>query len=163
MSFAFRKTLLPLIVLSSLLVIGCRSSKTAVTTSPEATPAQPHYTVLTFSATANGISADGQLRMARDSVIWCSFSKIVELGRAMATPDSVWVNIPLMGKMRKGNYRDLERVTHRAIDFQQLQAIVDGPDTEKRIEELATQMGYKVAVKIKRREQVDQLTFPFRK
>ena len=162
MNLLIRKSLLPLVALAALVVTGCRSSQPA-TSAPAVTPAAPHYTVLTFTASLNGISVDGQLRMARDSVMWCSATKIIEVGRAMATPDSVWVSVPLMGGMRKGDYRTLRNKVGRDIDFNQLQAIVDGPDTAERIEALARQMGYKVSVKIKRRETVDHLTFPFSK
>ncbi|MGX8712831.1 MAG: DUF4292 domain-containing protein [bacterium] len=162
MNHLSRKTLLPLVALAALLVAGCRSSQPVATASGTSSSA-PRYTVLTFDATVNGISVDGQLRMARDSVIWCSLSKFVEVGRAMATPDSVWVNLPLTGGKRKGNYLTVKRLTGVSVDFRQLESIVDGPDTAERIEALARQMGYDATVKIKRREEATHLTFPFKK
>ena len=162
MNHLSRKTLLPLVALAALLVAGCRSSQPVATASGTSSSAS-RYTVLTFDATVNGISVDGQLRMARDSVIWCSLSKFVEVGRAMATPDSVWVNLPLTGGKRKGNYLTVKKLTGVSVDFRQLQSIVDGPDTAERIEALARQMGYDATVKIKRREEATRLTFPFKK
>lgn len=120
-------------------------------------------TVVNFTAVVEGTSVNGQMRMASDSVIWMSMTKIVELGRAMATPDSVWVSVPLAGKYFAGNYTDLERYTKRPVGFDALQQIAVADDAEAQIEALARQMGFEAKVRITRRQQVQRLTFPFTK
>ena len=42
-----------------------------------------------FSCSVQGITVNGQIRMAKDSVVWLSINKIVELGRAKLTPNRV--------------------------------------------------------------------------
>ena len=121
------------------------------------------YTTITFSGEADGISFNGQLRMAKDSVIWCTFSKIIDLGRAMATHDSVWVSIPLLGKNKAGDYTMVKRLTGVNTTYDELQAILLSEDPEGGIKRLAKRMGHDVTVRIKRRERVDKLTFPFDK
>ncbi len=128
------------------------------------TPEKPReLTVLNFSAVVEGASVNGQLRMASDSLIWLSVTKILELGRAMATPDSVWVSVPLASKYFAGNYTDLQRYTKRPVSFDDLQRIAASDNAEAQIEQLARQMGFDAKVRITRRQKVQRLTFPFTK
>lgn len=145
-------------VAAVMLATGCRSSEKASKSS-----VQREYLTMNFSGEADGLSFTGQLRMAKDSVIWCNFSKIIEVGRAMATRDSVWVRIPLLGRNDAGDYRMVERVAGFRITFDELQAILLGNNTEEEIRRLAKRMGHDVTVRIKKRERVDKLTFPFNK
>ena len=145
-------------VAAVMLATGCRSSEKASKSS-----VQREYLTMNFSGEADGLSFTGQLRMATDSVIWCNFSKIIEVGRAMATRDSVWVRIPLLGRNDAGDYRMVERVAGFRITFDELQAILLGNNTEEEIRRLAKRMGHDVTVRIKKRERVDNLTFPFNK
>lgn len=145
---------------------GCRSTRNATATAPEATAtteAVSAYTVMTFSGTVEGIGVSGQLRLEHGKTIWCSVSKFVELGRAMATPDSVWVRMPLLGRNEEGDYRDVEQRTGKRVSFGELEAILESDDAEERIAALARQLGINAQVKITRRETVDRLTFPFSK
>lgn len=148
-----------MMVIAVVLVTGCRSTeKTAAT--PHA--AREYYT-MNFSGEADGFGFNGQLRMAKDSVIWCNFSKIFDLGRAMATPDSVWVNIPLLSRHDAGDYAMVKRLTGVSTSFSELQSIVLSPNAEEQIRQLAKRMGHDVTVRIKKRERVESLTFPFKK
>lgn len=152
--------------LTLILATGCRSTEESLATPAEGRPVvkpKPEYTQMTFSGEAEGVSFNGQLRMAKDSVIWCSFSKIIDLGRAMATRDSVWLRIPLLGRYEAGDYTMVKRLTGTSVTYDQLQAILLSDNPEGEIRRLAKRMGYDVTVRIKRRERVDRLTFPFNK
>lgn len=145
----------------ALTTVGCRSTQ-GVSSTPQ--QAERHdYTVMTFTGTVDGMSVSGQVRMDRDKVIWCSVSKFIEVGRAMATPDSVWVKAPLLGQDRKGNYNDLSRVAKAPLTFADLQGILESDDAERRIEELARRLDITMQVRITRREKVESLSFPFNK
>ena len=137
-------------VVAAVLMTGCRSTEKVA--APSST-AREYYT-MNFS---------GQLRMAKDSVIWCNFSKIIDLGRALATPDSVWVRIPLLGNNHAGDYGMVKRLTGVSTSFAELQAIVLSDNAEEEIRRLAQHMGHDVKVRIKKRERVTSLTFPFNK
>lgn len=161
-------TVAALCCLTLLLVIGCRSTEKTATSPSEEPPAavakpKPEYTSMTFSGEAEGISFNGQLRMAKDSVIWCTFSKIIDLGRAMMTPDSVWIRVPLIGRNDAGDYGMVRRLTGVSVTYNEIQTILLGDDPEEGIRRLAKRMGYNVKVRIKKRERVDRLTFPFDK
>ena len=146
-------------VMAVLLTTGCSSTEKAT-----ATPSTGReYLTMNLSGEAEGVSFTGQLRMAKDSVIWCSFSKFIDLGRAMATPDSVWVRIPLLGSNQAGDYTMVKRLTGVSTNFSELQAILLSDNAEEEIHRLAKRMGYDVTVRIKKREQVESLTFPFNK
>lgn len=172
-----------LIVIVALMAVGCRTQRQvvvddrtetpvatetpdnqAITETPD-TPAQPvqkrALTVTNFTATVAGVSVDGQLRMAEDSVIWVNVSKLFELGRAMATPDSVWVNAPLLGRSFAGNYADASRLARRTVSYTALQSIVTSADAERQLEALAATLGIEATVKLGKRRKVDQLSFPF--
>lgn len=157
-----RTTLLMLVVLS---MASCRSLKsTSPSPTPTPEPVESHdYTVMTFTGTMEGITVNGQVRMDHDKVIWCSASKFIELGRAMATPDSVWVRASFIGRDQQGDYNDLSRMAKRSLTFSDLQGILESDDAGQRIEELARTLGYAVQVRITRREKVAKLTFPFNK
>lgn len=149
-------------VLFSLAVTGCRSTKSV---SPTPTPQEEthQYTVMAFSGTVDGMSVSGQVRMDKDRTIWCSVSKFIEIGRALATTDSVWVRVPIAGRYHRGDYNDLSRIAKMPVTFADLQGILESPHAEQRITELAKQLGVEARVKITRREKVEKLTFPFEK
>lgn len=161
------------IVLVALLATACHTTKpvTGVPTLPEPEPApavvEPYapreMMVLNFTANVEGISVNGQLRMAQDSVLWVSVNKVLELGRAMATPDSVWVNAPLADKHFAGDYTDVSRRAKSDVTYAKLQAIACADDAEQQIERLARQLGFTAKVHITRRQKVDRVSFPFTK
>ncbi len=152
-----------------LLLSGCRSTKTAAPSSqPEAvaegTPRE--CMVMNFTAEAEGLSFNGQLRVAKDSLMWMNGSKILEIGRALASPDSVWVSVPLMQRYFAGTYADLRRATSVNVTFDELQRIAfsDEEEMARKISQIARRMGYAdVKVKVTSRQRVEKLTFPFRK
>jgi hypothetical protein len=150
-------------VMLALVATSCRSTRPTTTPTPETTPTESLYTVITFTGTVEGINVSGQVRMEHGKVIWCSVNKFIELGRAMATPDSVWVRATMMDVNREGSYRDLERLTGRRISFADLEAILLSDDADRRITALGRQLGYNVQVHITRREKAQRLTFPFNK
>ena len=136
----------------------------SVVTEGSTTPTAPRtLSVTTFTATVNGASVNGQLRIASDSLMWVSVTKIIELGRALATPDSVWVNVPMAGRYYAANYAEIGKRAKRHVSFAQLQDIATADDAEQQIEELARQLGIEATVHITRRQTVQRLTFPFSK
>lgn len=149
-------------VTTLLLVAGCHSSRN-IGTSPTPREQEHDYTVMTFTGTANGLSVSGQVRMDRDRVIWCSVNKFIEMGRAMATPDSVWVRIPLMNRYEQKDYNDLSRMAGMPLSFGYLQETLESPDAEQRITTLAKRFGLDIQIRITRKEKAETLTFPFTK
>ena len=115
-------------VVAAVLVTGCRSTEKVA--APSST-AREYYT-MNFSGEADGIGFSGQLRMAKDSVIWCNFSKIIELGRTMATRDSVWVSIPLINRHEAGDYAMVKRLTGVSVTYDELQSIVLSDNAEEK-------------------------------
>ena len=151
----------------ALLAASCRTTEKLPTQQPKGEEtrielqAPRTLTVLNFNAVVEGISVNGQLRMAEDSVIWVTVNKIIELGRAMATTDSVWVTVPVADRHFAGTYEQAARIAKQEMDFNMLQDIVNAPDAERRIEALAARMGFNARVRITSRKQVDRITFPF--
>ena len=157
-----------MVMLLALLAVGCRSTRQAATTTAPATVAAPaapqrQLTVITFSAIVNGFSASGQMRVAEDSVLWVSVNKLVELGRAMATQDSVWVTVNFGDRHFAGTYDDLQRLTKRYITFDDLMAVAMADDAGEQISSLAASLGFDATVYITGRRKVNRLTFPFKK
>ena len=72
-------------------------------------------------------TANMSLRIRRDSVIWLSGSLVgIEGVRALLTPDSVRVVMPLQRQFFAGGYRYLSQALGVPVTFQQLQAILLG-------------------------------------
>ena len=78
----------------------------------------------TFTCTAQGITANGLLRMERDSAIWVSVSKIIELGRARITPDSVVAYIGVTNECLQMTMAEAQR--RYGIDYSMLQGLLLG-------------------------------------
>jgi len=160
-------------IVLSMLATGCRSIRKVSTKVPEGESGQPTATVpepqkpkrelsvMNFTATVDGMSVNGQVRIAADSVMWVSVSKIIELGRAKATADSVWINAPIMNRKFAGTYDEVSRRAGRTVTFEWLQHIATAPDAEKQAAALARQLGIDAEIKITRRQSVDALTFPY--
>ena len=154
-----------------LLLAGCHGTKRAARTieppaAPVEEPAAPQkrtYTVVTFDATVEGVTVNGQLRMAEDSAMWVSVSKIIEVGRAMCTPDSLWLRAPLLGRDDALDYAALRRLTGKDITFAEMQQIATADDAEERIAALARQLGFDATVRITARRRVERLSFPYTK
>ena len=114
---------------------GCRSTRQTATTQP--TPAAdktPKTTVVercniltaNFQATVDDIAISGQVRLRRDSVLWLSANKFIELGRAKFTPDSVFVYAKVMNRYFAGTYAEMEKELGFTTDFATLQALFLG-------------------------------------
>ena len=155
-----------------MVLAGCHGVKQATvpevpeeptaTETPAVTPTRA-YLVVNFTGEVAGVSVNGQLRMAQDSVMWLSVYKFIEIGRGLATSDSLWLHAPVMGIDQGIDYGDLRQRLHRNITFNDLQAIALADDAEERIAQLAKQMGFDATVHITRRERVPSLTFPYNK
>ncbi|MBP3763400.1 MAG: DUF4292 domain-containing protein [Bacteroidales bacterium] len=160
------RTILCAVGAALLALSGCRTLRDPGTSPPppEApAAAKRSYTVISFTGTVEGISVNGQVRLAQDSVIWGNASKIIEVGRAMATPDSVWVRSAVLGINESTDYQRLQRHAGRAVTFDWLQETLLSDNAEERLNTLARSLGYNATIRITRREQVDRLTFPFTK
>ena len=156
-------------LLPLLLLAGCHSSRKATSTPPPVVEEPPVeapkrvYTVVTFEGEVEGVAVNGQLRMAQDSVMWLSVSKLIELGRALATPDSLWLRAPLMNRDEAMDYAGLRRQTGVTITFDEMQQTVLADDAEARLARLAQQLGFSATVRITGRRQVEHLSFPYTK
>lgn len=163
-----RHVILLFFAIALLAVAACRSQRdTAATPDTPGTPATPtaeaRYTVISFTGTVDGISVNGQVRLAKDSVIWCSVTKLLEVGRAMATPDSVWVRSSLLGVNEAGTFSQAQRKAKTNLTFSQIQELLMSDDAEQRLAEMSSTLGHPATVRITRRQQVDRLSFPFNK
>ena len=162
-----------ILILMPLLLAGCHASRKAaqepvksaepevVVTAPEAP--KRVYRVMSFDGEVEGISVSGQLRMATDSAMWLSVNKIIEVGRAMCTTDSLWLRAPLLGRDDAMDYATLRRVTGVAVSYDDLQQIALSDDAEERITAIAAKLGFSARVRITRRREVEQLSFPYPK
>ncbi len=159
---------LPLWLLAAaLLAAGCISHKgaarpeTPAVTSPT-TDASPSYYTANFTCSAEGMTANGQLRMQTDSIIWLSASKVIELGRARFTHDSVIIHAKITGQCFRGNYNDLYRRFNFRTDFDQLSKTLTAPapQAEKQLADIAQLLGIEATFTLQPWQKVDKLTFP---
>jgi len=153
--------LLPLALAALLLASACCSQRHIA---EEPAPVQPRRAhpcrTANFTCAVAGTTVNGQLRLAEDSLLWLSASKIVELGRALATPDSVIVYAKVMGSCFRGTYDDLYRRFHYRTSFDDLQEMVTAPDADTRLQELARRFGVAAEVHIQPWRQVAETSFP---
>jgi len=146
---------------------GCSSQKSvADSQQPLAEEMQPtfpeasRYYIANFTVQAMGMNANGQMRMQQDSVIWVSASKIVELGRAKVTPDSVIVYAKLMNACFRGTYEDVYNRFHWRTDFRQLSEMVTAEDAAQQIAQLAARFGITATITLEPWKRVSNTTFP---
>ena len=156
------------LLLAALLVAACHSTKPAVKPPAEAetpveTPRPRLYTVIPFTAEVEGMNVSGQLRMAEDSAMWVTVSKFIEVGRAMATPDSLFLHAPVLGREEALDYGALRRRTGVDITFAQMQQMAIAPDAERRIEALADKLGFDARLHLGSPRHPASLTFPYTK
>ena len=163
------RTIAILLLAAALLTVAaCRSQRDSAAVPPapdkSAEPAAARqYSVISFTGTVDGISVSGQVRIARDSLIWCNVTKLIEVGRAMATPDSVWARSTLLGINEAVTFQQAQRRAKTTLSFAQIQALLESDDAEQQLADLARNMGHLATIRITRRQQVEQLTFPFNK
>lgn len=172
-----KRTLLPILLTLLLVTAGCHTQRKAAeatkpevaTTevSPDTPPIIPPYVVPTpqyrsanFTCSTQGMTANGQLRVQEDSVIWACATKIVELGRARLTPDSVVVYAKVMNKCFRGTYADIYRRFHYRTNFDELYKIIIADDADKQIAELLKNLKVDASVHVGPWKKVDALTFP---
>ncbi|MBR1516843.1 MAG: DUF4292 domain-containing protein [Bacteroidales bacterium] len=158
------------LMMACLLMAGCRSHKeTAVEQTPP--PAEPtcqyRWLTATFDCTVMGTTINGLMRTECDSVIWLSASKIIELGRARLTHDSVEVYAKIYNRYFRGNYDDVYRLTGVRTSFDELQKKIDNAYIEKKkvvtVTLKARQLNEPLTLNIRRIEALPTpLTFPFR-
>lgn len=169
--------LLPLMAILLLLATGCRSHKEAAstpkpntTTHTPATPTvidtlttptySPHYYTANFTASAQGYSANGQLRIQSDSIIWLSASKVIELARARFTPDSAIIYAKVLGRAFQGSYVDLYRRFKYRTSFDELYRLVMSDDAEAQLSAIIATLGLDATVRLDPIKEVDKLSFP---
>lgn len=119
-------------ILLILCLVGCRSTKKVTEGSQHPTqqpsvqqPEPERFLTGTFDCEILGFNVNGLLRMQYDSAIWINANKIIELGRAMCTPDSVFIYVKLKNTYFKGTYDDVNRLIGYKTDFKTLQKMID--------------------------------------
>jgi hypothetical protein len=163
---SIRRYILPLILCLALVATGCRSQRDAAGRTPgdndaaTGTTARPNYYTANFEVTARGLTANGQIRMMQDSIIWVSASKVIELGRAKFTPDTVTVYIMMMNRYFRGTYDDLYNKFHFRTDFKTLSETVMSENSEQLLAEMAKAFGIEATIKMEPWKKVEKLSFP---
>lgn len=123
-----------------MMTVGCRTHKELQTETPEPVVeekpaperldtimnARYKYYSANFSCTVEGVKVTGQIRIVHDSMIWVSFSKVIELGRAVLTPTRVKGYAKVVNKYYDGDYATLSRRWGIDIDYATLEALLVG-------------------------------------
>lgn len=166
-----KRALTYLTIVAVLALSGCSGSRKVEKTDvppqePEAPavevlPATPRCETMSVSCGYEGMTANGQVRMQQDSAIWVSVSYFFELGRAMATRDSVFIDAKMVGKSFRGTYADVAKRTGVKTDFNELQAMLGRETASDEISAIAKRLGYNLNVRISNRKKVESVTFPF--
>jgi len=161
--------LLPIMAILLVLATGCRSHKEAARTNKPDTATQttdstptytPHFYTANFTASAQGFSANGQLRIQSDSIIWFSASKVIELARARFTPDSVIIHAKVLNRAFQGSYIDLYKRFHYRTTFDELYKMIMSDNAETQIATIISTLGVDATVSLDPLKEVDQLSFP---
>lgn len=84
-----------------------------------------------FSCEIQGISANGLLRIDRDSIIWLTLNKIVELGRLKATPDSLLAYLKITNQYVRLSFPEMKSQMGVDMDFATLQSVLLGQGSMK--------------------------------
>lgn len=129
-----------------LLTIACKEhppkESSGVETVPEVSKPLTHFWDLadtvenfeslyaTFTCEARGLSANGVLRIQRDSIIWCSVSKIIELARVRLTPDSVCAYMKPVNRYLACRYEELQQAG-LDIDYATIESVLTGGGSHK--------------------------------
>lgn len=124
-------TLLLFFAFAAVLALGACSAQRHDTSAPPARPSgdvslpqpSPECYTASFDCSVQGVKLAGLLRMQRDSIIWLSLTKYVELGRAVLTPDSVFVFAKVSHQAFAGTYHELLLLTGTDLDFFSLQQL----------------------------------------
>ncbi|MBR1834230.1 MAG: DUF4292 domain-containing protein [Bacteroidales bacterium] len=160
---SLKNRIVPIMLGLALVAAGCRSQRDGTTTGNASTPTATSARLYTanFSVSTNGLSANGQMRMMEDSIIWISASKVLELGRAKFTPDSVMVYAVVMNRYFKGTYDELYQRFQLRTDFKTLSETVRSADAGTRLAEMARPYGIEATIVMEPWKEMQDLTFPF--
>lgn len=120
----------------------------------------PLYYTARFTCSTQGITATGQLRLQPDSILWVSASKVIELGRACFTKDSVVVYAKVMGRCFRGSYDDIYRRFHYRTTFEDVVKMMTATDAEQQIATLVRPFNIEVEIRLDPWQQVEKLRFP---
>ncbi len=136
------KSLLPFVLATLLLCAACKDPVAPDTAAPTAdslaadtVPAMLSgdtaglaydYFATAFTAQVGGYSVEGTLRMAHDSIIWISATKVIELLRAKMTTDSLFAVVRTTNQYIACSLYDVRRITGMAIDLATAQALLLG-------------------------------------
>ncbi len=105
--------------------------------STKPTPKKPKYNFKTLSTnvtcTVGNYSANAQLRMLNDSIIWLTVSKFIELGRAYITPDSVKAYIKVTNEYIAGSWTDIQLKYNVDINFETVQDMLLGETVKTKV------------------------------
>lgn len=91
---------------------------------------QPKYIEIRFTGKTDldeeKISFMGSAKLVKDSLIWVSLRSPIgiEIGRFMASPDSIWIVSKILKMKEKGNWRMMRELTGHELDFNSLQGIL---------------------------------------
>ena len=149
--------------LLALALTGCHIQREAAHGTPT-TPADPAnpptYYTTNFTCTTQDITANGQMRLQPDSVLWASVTKIIELGRARLTRDSVVVYVKMTNSCFRGNYIDLYHRFGYRTSFDEVVKMATADDAEQQIAALMKALSVDATVTMEPWKQVSALTFP---
>ena len=81
-----------------------------------------------FTIKMGDLSANGQIRMRKDSVIWVSLTKFIEVARVKLTPDSLFFHNKIQNEYYAGNYDFLKKNFGVEMDFSLLESLLTGND-----------------------------------
>lgn len=148
------------------MMAGCRSHKETVTERP---PLNCPYEWLTATGDCEVMetTVNALIRTQCDSAIWLTASKIIELGRARLTKDSVIAYASIYNRYFAGTYEDVYRLTGVRTTFDELQKKIGEAYTEGKkemsVKLQSKQFNQTVKIKINRIELSPRpLTFPVR-
>lgn len=155
-----------------LLAAGCRSSRDLPQESSPASPAEAAQAdtpreerkpclQANFTCNVEGTSVSGQVRWKQDSLIWIYATKIIELGRAIATPDSVKAYAKIGNLYFRGTYQDLYQRTHVRLTFDDLQEMLATDEGFSRLTALVAGRGLKATAQLKAWKELESPAFPF--
>ena len=155
------RRLLVLSLATLLLAAGCRTMRHTAAPEPPVPARSPAVcSTARFSCTIEGTTVGGQLRMAEDSIIWGSAFKVVELGRAKITPDSVIVYAKVLGRCFCGTYDDLYNRYRFRTSYAEIQKMLTGDDPDAALTALARRFGTEAVFRLDPWQVVPTTTFP---
>lgn len=156
------RRIIPVALSALLLAAACCTQRQAAVNTPPVHPQQSRpVRTANFSCAVEGATLNGQIRLVQDSILWITASKIIELGRVKATPDSVFFCSNALSRYYRGTYDDLYRRAGYLTSFAELQTLVTAPDADAQLQELARRFNLVAEIHIQSWRTVAETTFPF--